>query len=253
MNQYNGCKNTFYITNYEEKYDTEISAINICKNEVDGFIMVKQNPLEFHMRNRDGSIASMCGNGIRCFIHYCYENNIIKSKINIVKTLNGNYLTEIINTNPFLVKVRMVGPTFKYLDGKEYFDYPLIINNMHLRINLINTGVWHVVIITNNDNEFNEYINNIESIFNCDFFIKQHNINIVNLQNNHIKLKTYEYGVNDFTKACGTGSTATFIILKKLGLITSNEATIQQDGGNLIIGIDNEGYYMIGPSEKTKG
>ena len=21
MNQYNGCKNTFYITNYEEKYD----------------------------------------------------------------------------------------------------------------------------------------------------------------------------------------------------------------------------------------
>ena len=83
MNQYNGCKNTFYITNYEEKYDTEISAINICKNEVDGFIMVKQNPLEFHMRNRDGSIASMCGNGIRCFIHYCYENNIIKSKINI--------------------------------------------------------------------------------------------------------------------------------------------------------------------------
>ena len=39
--------------------------------------------------NADGSEAEMCGNGIRCFAKYCYENGIAKKKEFSVETLSG--------------------------------------------------------------------------------------------------------------------------------------------------------------------
>ena len=39
--------------------------------------------------NSDGSEAEMCGNGIRCFSKYCYENGIVKKTEFSVETLAG--------------------------------------------------------------------------------------------------------------------------------------------------------------------
>ena len=39
--------------------------------------------------NADGSEAEMCGNGIRCFAKYCYENGIVQKKEFAVETLSG--------------------------------------------------------------------------------------------------------------------------------------------------------------------
>ena len=39
--------------------------------------------------NSDGSEAEMCGNGIRCFGKYCYENGIVKKTDFAVETLAG--------------------------------------------------------------------------------------------------------------------------------------------------------------------
>ena len=39
--------------------------------------------------NSDGSEAEMCGNGIRCFAKYCYENGIASKGEFTVETLSG--------------------------------------------------------------------------------------------------------------------------------------------------------------------
>ena len=39
--------------------------------------------------NSDGSEAEMCGNGIRCFSKYCYENGVVKKTEFQVETLSG--------------------------------------------------------------------------------------------------------------------------------------------------------------------
>ena len=39
--------------------------------------------------NADGSEAEMCGNGIRCFAKYVYDNGIIDKKEFAVETLAG--------------------------------------------------------------------------------------------------------------------------------------------------------------------
>lgn len=252
MEFYSGCGNTFYITLYDEKYDNSETVKKICNNEVDGFIMVKQNPLTFHFYNNDGSLAKMCGNGIRCFIHYCYNHKIITKLKNDVTTLAGIYHTEITSTDPFIVKVNMVKPKFTYFDGKEYINEPMNINGKSYSVSLIDTGVWHVVIPFYDELEYTDAINKAKEIYYSDNFKGKHNINFVNVKNNKIYLKTFEHGVDDFTKACGTGSVATYIILKKIGVITENSTEIIQDGGTLTISNVGDEIFMSGLSEQIK-
>ena len=78
MKKYHGCGNIFIITTYNKKYENLNFIKDICK-DVDGFMMVKTNPLEMVLYNKDTSIAPMCGNGMRCFIQYCYDHNLLES------------------------------------------------------------------------------------------------------------------------------------------------------------------------------
>ena len=76
FSRYHGTENSFLITTYEKKKDYQEIAKELCRGtnyNTDGLLIVKSNPLEMVIYNRDGSEASMCGNGIRCFVHYCYD------------------------------------------------------------------------------------------------------------------------------------------------------------------------------------
>ncbi|MFR7881713.1 MAG: hypothetical protein ACLU5J_09730 [Christensenellales bacterium] len=46
------------------------------------------------------------GNGIRCFIEYCYRHHIIQEEENMVLTPSGRIDTKIVNLSPFMVYVR---------------------------------------------------------------------------------------------------------------------------------------------------
>jgi diaminopimelate epimerase len=43
----------------------------------DGLIICRRAPLTMNIINSDGSVAPMCGNGIRCFARYCVEEGIV--------------------------------------------------------------------------------------------------------------------------------------------------------------------------------
>ena len=58
----------------------------------DGLLVVKNSnisDIEMVYYNSDGSRAAMCGNGLRCFAKYVYDNNIIKKDNFDVYTLDG--------------------------------------------------------------------------------------------------------------------------------------------------------------------
>ena len=58
----------------------------------DGLLLVcnsKVADVKMRIFNADGSEAEMCGNGIRCFSKYCYENDIAKKTEFSVETLSG--------------------------------------------------------------------------------------------------------------------------------------------------------------------
>ena len=76
IEKYHGLGNNFLIVKHEENRDYTDLSLKLCNDKLsvgaDGLIVYKLNPLEMNIFNKDGSEALMCGNGIRCFIHYCF-------------------------------------------------------------------------------------------------------------------------------------------------------------------------------------
>ena len=56
----------------------------------------------------------------------------------------------------------------------------------------------------------------------------------------HLKLRTYERGVEDETLSCGTGAVAAAIALNILSLEDSNEINLKTKGGLLNINLENQ-------------
>ena len=86
------------IDNREEKViSTQASelATRLCERRLsvgaDGLLLVsnsKVGDVKMRIFNADGSEAEMCGNGIRCFAKYCYENGIVNKSEFTVETLS---------------------------------------------------------------------------------------------------------------------------------------------------------------------
>lgn len=242
MEIYHGSHNTFIIAPYQNRWDDSHIAKQYCKGQYDGFILVKPYPLEMIIYNQDGSIATMCGNGIRCFIHYCYIHQLITELENDVITRSGVVHTQIISIEPFLVRVDM---QVSYLeDFNQIVDFPkwIDINHHTYPVYLVHTGVWHGVVITSN---WDSTVRDAPDLYQYPPFKNNVNIDIVKQEEDteKIYIKTYERGVG-FTATCGTGMMATYAVLLRLGLIQPKEIQIQSDGGVMIVGKN----YIMGPS-----
>lgn len=241
MQIYSGCQNTFLITLYDKKLDTIQRIKKLCL-KTDGLIFVKSNPLEMIIYNKDGSEASMCGNGIRCFIHYCYLNHIITKTNNKVLTKYGIIDTKILSFKPFYVYVKFNKFNDIYIDNQKYLNYQLKINHQKIKISLIEIGVWHGVIIGKNQKKLEKLLPQIKKLEK----FKNINLNLCIIKK-EIYIKTLEKGVG-FTKSCGTGAIATYIVLKKLGIILKPLTKIYTDGGIIWVGI-KQNPYLIGESK----
>ena len=66
--------NDFIFIKQSECENEQLSelAIKLCDRHfgigADGLIIVSQDPLEMKIFNQDGSMATMCGNAMRCFV-----------------------------------------------------------------------------------------------------------------------------------------------------------------------------------------
>ena len=71
-------------------------AKRLCERQfsvgADGLLLVSNSQVadaKMRIFNADGSEAEMCGNGIRCFAKYCYENGIVVQPEFMVETISG--------------------------------------------------------------------------------------------------------------------------------------------------------------------
>ncbi|HHU55074.1 MAG TPA: diaminopimelate epimerase [Acholeplasmataceae bacterium] len=244
---YHGCGNSFYIGFYNDNIDYKALSKKICNN-VDGLILLKENPLTMLIYNADGSIATMCGNGLRCFAKFVYDLNIVKDLKFNVKTLAGNIEVEIKSTNPFISSINLGKPN--YSTSKLGIDVPLdeLINYQYdenIIVSAVFLGTDHLVLIDYEDYEI------AEKIARSTIFTKGINVNFVKVKSKEkIYVKTYERGVG-WTKACGTGASSSFCICNRLGLI-GPKVEVEVDGGKLLVYKDNENIILEGPAVTIK-
>jgi diaminopimelate epimerase len=250
----NGQGNDFVII------DDTSSSINLSKDQIakichrnfgigaDGLILVrKSTDADFKMDyyNQDGSVAEMCGNGIRCMARFIHDGNLSRKKELSIETLAGvkRIFLNLDNNNVEDIRVDMGLPDFKPenipvdITAKAVLNYRIKINSNIFYINCVSMGNPHCVILINKG----EKLSDIDldklgpELENHPIFPRKTNAEFVDIKNNNeVSMRVWERGVGE-TLACGTGACAAAVCVKKLNKISGENVRINLPGGKLDI------------------
>lgn len=226
----------------------------------DGLIVIVDSRVaDVRMRiiNSDGSEAEMCGNGIRCFAKYVYDNGIIEKKRFTVETPAGIMEPEITvgaDNKAELITINMGRPSFNRseipMEGADgrVLNEDLCVNGANWKITSLLMGVPHTV--TYVDDVDTVDIEKIGPLFEKhEAFLKHTNINFAQqMDDRTVKVRTWERGAGA-TLACGTGS-CSVAVASFLNGRTGREVDIQLPLGTLHIEYREEdgNVYMTGPA-----
>lgn len=243
----NGLGNDFIILDYDEYKKSGLNpsdlAMKLCNRNfsvgADGLIIInpKSNnaDISWLFYNSDGSVAQMCGNGMRCFARYVYDKKILNKQEFSVETLAGIIRPKIISDNK--VRVNMGEPVLEPVripcKADCNINIPYSIEDKEFSLNVISMGNPHCVIFVEKDSE--ELAMKYGSIIENDkLFPEKTNVEFVEiLSKNEVNINVWERGCG-ITLACGTGACATVVagILKG---VLNNEVKVNLPGGSLNI------------------
>lgn len=262
-----GAGNDFVVYNgLEYKIDnyTEL-ALKSCDRHfsvgADGILVCeKSNIADIKMvyYNSDGSRGEMCGNGIRCFSKYVYENKLVNKKQFTVETLAGIKKIRL-ETDEFgkvdTIRVNMGHPIFEAksipvdIKKEEVILEKLNIDGKEIIFSSVLVGVPHTVI----------FVDDIDSIDINDLggklevhstFPKKTNVNFIEiLDKTHINIYTWERGAGR-TLGCGTGSCASVVIGHRLGKL-DNIVKVKTEGGELQVELEDDYEIYMSGGAKT--
>ena len=253
--KFNATGNDFIIIDnrnqlYKVEDKNKWSALCSLKTGVgaDGVLFLEKSPnLDFKMRyiNADGGEVEMCGNGARAitaFAHGVLETKKITYKF---ETMNGVYECSLDDIYGY--RLRM----------SELYDVGKIeLKDLELKFQAkksfyLNTGVPHAVFEIEKIQEY-PVVNNGRMVRYDERFPKGSNANFFEvISPNHIKIRTYERGVENETLSCGTGATAT--ALAAATFYGWNDLVVLETLGGILtilFSLDLKEIYLCGKVEK---
>ena len=247
----NGAGNDFAVVDARDlELDYTSLALELCKlTGADGFMAVDHSDkadFKLHFYNADGSRGEMCGNGSRCICRFAYENGIAGENMS-VETDAGIVYGKRLSESQYLVKLN--NPGIVDLNRKPDAAY----------IELGNPGVPHAVMeIPGLSWDMRDTLR--EKARNLRFdpaFPKGANANLYTwLDENTIRILTFERGGEEYTLACGTGSASTAVALWLQGLLPNGKLTVKNPGGDLAVTIEGkdtvQALWLEGPTEVVK-
>ena len=264
-----GCGNDFIIADYEEfakmNLPLDKAAQKLCDRHfgvgADGLIISNTNTTEadigWFFYNSDGSTAQMCGNGMRCFAKYVYDNGIINKKEFSVKTLAGIITPKILEDGS--VRVNMSKPI---LDTEKIpfipnnnLNYKISVKNMIFEGNAVSMGNPHFVIFVSPDDDVMKFAKEYGPIIEYGAeFPEKTNVEFVKIRSyKKIELAVWERGCG-ITLACGTGACASVVAGVLNGFI-ENCVDVILPGGQVNVvwngtpSNPNGDVFLTGPAE----
>ena len=207
--------------------------------------------ISWYFYNSDGSTAQMCGNGMRCFSKYVWDNKLVNKKSFSVLTEAGIIKPEILDDGN--VRVDMGIPILE--DEKIPFkgERKIKVLNKEFDITPVSMGNPHCVIFTENEplemaKKYGSYIEKHE------YFPEKTNTEFVRIKSkNEIDLCVFERGCG-ITLACGTGACAS-VTACVLNNLTEQKVKVNLPGGAVFIEWQgtrenpNKNIFLTGPCE----
>lgn len=242
--KYQGTGNDFVILdnrNGEYNSITEKQVEMLCDRKfgigADGLMLLETiDGFDFRMKyyNADGNEGSMCGNGGRCLVQFAKDRGIIRSHYHFL-AVDGPHDAEIDSKG--LVRLKMQDVNAIASDGVD---------------SVLDTGSPHYIRFMDDLDQLDVFAEGRKIRYNSQYSAKGINVNFVSRENDGIRVRTYERGVENETLSCGTGVTAAAIASSKdMG---KQHVFIHAEGGQLEVAfnrIDEQhcnDIWLIGPA-----
>ena len=210
----------------------------------DGFIRITKPDGKWFMdySNSDGSIAEMCGNGIRVMARYLVARGHLPEGIFAINTRAGIKHLRVPLEGDISVNMGQVTDEMEAIEvtqnGKTWEGLNISVGNPHAVVfleNLEEVGSLETAPVVSPQSSYPEGVN-VE-------FVQL-------LANNEARMRVHERGSGE-TRSCGTGTCAVALAatLHTRGKLPSRW-TIYPPGGRLIVDIDgHSNATLIGPAE----
>ncbi len=247
FSKYHGTGNDFVLIDgrkLEEPLD-EFLVAHLCHRNfgigADGVIVVRPSEIdlvdyEMDYYNSDGRLSSMCGNGARCAFHFARMLDLV-SLSGTFEAFDGIHTAVLTEDGLIAVSLKDVESVEERSDDHY----------------VLNTGSPHYVIFVP-DIEALDIIKEGANIrYNSEFMREGINVNLAQISDDAIVVRTYERGVEDMTLSCGTGVTAVVIAFaKKIGL-SKGPVHVLTDGGPLSVDFKEKAgeftsIQLVGPA-----
>lgn len=260
-----GCGNDFVIIDYCEYEKTNMPMAELAKKVcnrnfgvgADGMIIpktdTKETDIGWYFYNSDGSIAQMCGNGMRCFAKYVHDKGLVNKKEFSVMTGAGIIRPQLLEDGN--VKVNMGTPILE--DEKIPFkgSRQLKALDREFEITPVSMGNPHCVII-GEDDPMEMALKYGPVIEKHEYFPEKTNTEFVKvISKNEIDMRVYERGCG-ITLACGTGACAS-VVACVLNNLTEQKVKVNLLGGSVFVewqgnsSNPTENIFLIGPANYT--
>ncbi len=247
------------------KFSYNELSVKLCDRHfgvgADGLIVVLNSTthdIKYRIFNPDGSEPQMCGNGMRCFAKFVYENKIVQKEEFTVETLAGTIIPKVNVNEKGIVETVRVDMGQPVLEAKKV---PFISNNeravseeieidgVKLNVTAVSMGNPHAVFFVDKATDY--LVRNIGSQIEIfERFPEKTNVEFIEvLSKNEMNMRVWERGAGK-TLACGTGACATLVAAVLNGK-TENKALIHLMGGDLTIEWNRETNHIFktGPAK----
>ncbi|WP_457146724.1 diaminopimelate epimerase [Mycobacterium sp. URHB0021] len=196
-------------------------------------------------RNADGSIAQMCGNGVRVFAHYLRVSGLESRDEFVVGSLAGPrpvvlhaWDTSTADVTVEMGKVSQLGTGEAIVGGRPFAGLAIDVGNPHLAcVDPVMTS-----------DELASLDVAAPVGFDRSQFPEGVNIEVLTApRDGEVTMRVHERGVGE-TLSCGTGTVAATVAALAFGGVTTGRLDVRIPGGKVTVAVTDASSFLRGPS-----
>lgn len=209
-------------------------------------------------RNADGSLAEMCGNGIRCLGKLVYEHgHTSATELRVgsrggTKTLALDVLGGVVRS----VTVGMGAPVFERSRipmagpaGEPFLAEAFEVDGRTFTASAVSMGNPHLVVFVDEDPSGIDVRTIGSRIEHDPRFPESTNVEFVAIEGDDLRARVWERGSGE-TMACGTGACAVLVAANEAGSVPAR-ARVRFPGGELVVERTDDDVLLTGPAERV--
>lgn len=209
-------------------------------------------------RNADGSLAEMCGNGVRCLGAFLYDEGLVpKAELAVgtragmkrlrLELLGGRVHAVTVGMGPPRLargEIPMAGPA-----EEPFLGRPFEVDGRIFTAAAVSMGNPHLVLLLDHEPTADEVRSLGPRIEQDERFPERTNVELVHPEDGVLVARVWERGSGE-TMACGTGACAVLVAANEAGL-APRRAQVRFPGGTVVVERTEEEVLLTGPAERV--